>query len=98
MASGQIRMSPETMRTRANQTSKQAEAVQNVIVTMDRLLQTLKSEWEGDAMRGYEERYNTIKPSFQNAKDLLDEISYNLKETARIVEETDRNIGSQYRK
>lgn len=97
MASGQIRMTPETMRTRASQTDKQSETVQNVITAMDRLLQTLKSEWEGDAMAGYEERYNAIKPSFQNAKDLLDEIAYNLRKTAEIVEDTDRTIGSQYR-
>lgn len=49
-------------------------------------------------MRGYEDRYNKIKPSFKNAKDLLDEIAHNLRETARIVEETDRNIASQFRR
>ncbi|CUP37218.1 WXG100 family type VII secretion target [Catenibacterium mitsuokai] len=95
---GQIRMTPETMRTRATQTSKQADAVQNVIVAMDNLLQALRSEWEGDAMRGYEDRYAKIKPAFTNAKELLDEIAYNLRESARAVEETDRNIGSQFRK
>ena len=94
----QIRMTPETMRTRAGQTDKQAEAMQNLINAMDRLLTTLKSEWEGDAMRGYEDRYNKIKPSFKNAKDLLDEIAHNLRETARIVEETDKNIANQFRK
>lgn len=94
----QIRMTPETMRTRARETDNQSKIVQDVIRYMDKLLQTLKSEWEGDAVKGYEDRYNKIKPSFQNAKELLDEISHNLKETARIVEETDRNIASQFRK
>lgn len=98
MANGQIRMTPETMRTRAAQTDKQSETVQNVIKAMDRLLQALKSEWEGEAMIGYEERYNKIKPSFQNAKELLDEIAHNLRESARVIEEIDRNIGSQYKK
>lgn len=97
MARGQIRMTPETMRTRAGQTDKQAEAVQNMITAMDRLLETLRSEWEGEAMTGYEERYNKIKPSFQNAEKLLEEIAHNLRESARIIEDTDRNIGSQYR-
>lgn len=94
----QIRMTPETMRVRAGQTDKQAEAVQNVMTAMDRLLATLKSEWEGEAVKGYEDRYNKIKPSFKNAKDLLDEIAHNLRATAQIVEETDRNIASQFRK
>lgn len=94
----QIRMTPDTMRMRASQTDKQAEAMQNLINAMEKMLQTLKSEWEGDAVGGYEDRYNRIKPSFQNAKELLDEIAHNLRETARIVEETDRNIASQFRK
>ena len=94
----QIRMTPDTMRTRAREADKQAEAMQNLINTMDRLLTTLKGEWEGDAMSGYEDRYNKVKPSFKNAKDLLDEIAHNLRETARIVEETDKNIASQFRK
>lgn len=94
----QIRMTPDTMRTRASQTDQQSQTMQELINSMDRLLQTLKSEWEGDAMAGYEDRYNKIKPSFNNAKELLDEIAHNLRETARIVEETDRNIASQFRK
>jgi len=94
----QIRMTPETMRTRASQTDNQAEAVQNVMTAMDNLLNTLKGEWEGEAVKGYEDRYNMIKPSFRNAKALLEEIAHNLRATAQIVEETDRNIASQFRR
>ena len=94
----QIRMTPETMRTRAGQTDKQAEAVQSVMTAMDNLLNSLKGEWEGEAVKGYEDRYNKIKPSFKNAKALLEEIAHNLRATAQIVEETDRNIASQFRR
>lgn len=95
---GQIRMTPETMRQRASQTDRQAQTVQDVISAMDKLLTTLKSEWEGDAVKGYEDRYNKIKPAFKNAKELLDEIANNLRATAQIVEDTDKRIASQYRK
>lgn len=95
---GQIRMTPETMRQRASQTDKNAQSMQELINAMDKLLTTLKGEWEGDAMKGYEERYNKIKPSFKNAKELLDEIANNLRATAKIVEETDKNIANQFRK
>ena len=94
----QIRMTPDTMRTRAKETDNQEKAVSDVIRYMDKLLQTLKGEWEGDAVRVYEDRYNKIKPSLNNAKELLGEIAHNLRETARIVEETDKNIASQFRK
>lgn len=94
----QIRMTPETMRTRAGETDKQAEAVQGVMNAMDRLLSTLKTEWEGEAVKGYEDRYNKIKPSFKNAHALLEEIAHNLRSTAQIVEETDKSIASQFRR
>lgn len=93
----QIRMTPETMRQRAKETDTQAQNMQNLISAMDNLLNALKGEWEGDAMRGYEERYNKIKPVLKNANDLLVEIATNLRATAQIVEETDQRIGSQYR-
>lgn len=95
---GQIRMTPENMRTRATQTDKQSQNVQDVISYMDKLLAALKDEWEGDAVKGYEDRYNKIKPAFKNAKDLLDEIANNLRATAKIMEDTDKNIASQFRK
>ena len=95
---GQIRMTPETMRSRAAETDRQSQNMQELNNAMDRLLSTLRAEWEGDAMRGYEERYNKIKPVFRNAKELLDEIAHNLRESARVIEETDRNIANQFRK
>lgn len=94
---GQIRANPDTLRQRAGQTDKQAEAVQNVINAMDRLLKQLNTEWEGEAMRGYEARYNNIKPSFKNAKILLEEMAHNLRATADIIERTDAEIGRQTR-
>ena len=93
----QIRMTPETMRQRAGETDTQAPNMQDLISKMDSLLNTLKGEWEGDAMRGYEDRYNKIKSVLNNARELLVEIATNLRATAQIVEETDQRIGSQYR-
>ena len=48
MASGQIRMTPDTMRERAGEYRTEADNVQSVIDKMDRLLETLLTEWEGD--------------------------------------------------
>lgn len=95
---GRIKMTPETMRQRAGETDKKAQSMQELINAMDKLLITLKGEWEGDAMSGYEDRYNKIKPTLKNAKELLDEIANNLRSTAKIVEETDKSIASQFRK
>lgn len=93
----QIRMTPETMRTRASEYTTQAGNIQQVIDKLDRLLQQLQQEWEGDASRAYAEKFNQLRPGFVKTKDLVDEISAALRKTAQIVEDTDRNIAGQFR-
>lgn len=93
----QIRMTPETMRTRASEYTTQANNLQTVINKMDTLLQTLQGEWEGSASEAYAARFSELRPGFVKAKDLIDEISAALKKTAQIVEATDNSIANQFR-
>lgn len=93
----QIRMTPEKMRSRASEYTAQANNLQTIITKMDSLLKSLQSEWEGSASEAYAQRFSELRPGFVKAKDLIDEISTALKSTANIVEETDRNIASQFR-
>lgn len=93
----QIRMTPETMRVRASEYTTQAGNIQQVIDKLDRLLQQLQQEWEGDASRAYADKYTQLRPGFVKTKELVDEISTALKKTAQIVEDTDRNIAGQFR-
>ena len=94
----QIRMTPETMRTRANEYTTQANNLQQIITKMDNLLKQLQQEWEGDASNAYAQRFAELRPGFVKAKELVDEISTSLKSTANIVEETDKSIAGQFRK
>ncbi len=96
MAAGQIRMTPETMRTRAGEYTTQAGNLQGIITKMDSLLKQLQDEWEGEASRAFAQRFTELRPGFVKAKDLIDEISASLKKNAEIVEETDRKIAGQY--
>lgn len=93
----QIRITPDQMRERANQYRAEADTVNGVIGRMDTLLQQLQSEWEGAASESYAERYLELKPGFLKAEELIREIATALDSTARIVEETDANIASQFR-
>lgn len=93
----QIRMTPETMRSRAGEYTTQANNLQSIINKMDALLKNLQGEWEGNASEAYAARFNELRPGFVKAKDLIDEISQALKTTAQIVEETDNNIANQFR-
>ena len=93
----QIRITPDKMRSRAAEYTAQAENLQNVITKMDSLLKALQSEWEGSASEAYAAKFAELRPGFVKAKDLIDEISSALKQTAQVVEETDRNIANQFR-
>lgn len=92
---GEISLTPEQLRTRAKQYKAQSDALAKSIKTMDSLIKSLQAEWKGDASRAYAERYSKLKPSFNNAKELMDELEANLKATAKIMEETDKKIASQ---
>lgn len=93
----QIRMTPDMMRSRAGEYTNEAEKLNGIIQTMDRLLSNLQSEWEGEASRAYAEKFSQLRPGFVKAYDLINEISAALKSTAQIVEDTDRQIASQFR-
>lgn len=93
----QIRMTPDAMRGRASEYRREADTVNGVIQKMDTLLQQLQSEWEGSASESYAARYQELKPGFQKAEALIREIAQSLDSTAKIVEETDASIASQFK-
>lgn len=96
--SGQIRMTPASMRNRAKEYQNQAELVGEVISKMDSLLIDLQAEWDGDASSAYAEKYDILRPGFVKAQELITDISKALTETADVVEQTDANIASEFRK
>ena len=96
MANGQIRISPDQMRERAGQYRAEADTVNGVISKMDSLLQQLQSEWEGASSESYATRYQELKPGFVKAEELIREIAAALDSTAKIIEETDKEIAGTY--
>lgn len=97
MAAGQIRMTPDTMRTRAGEYAKEAQNVEDVIKAMDKLLSTLLTEWEGASSVAYNEKYKSLRPGFVAAKNLIDDIALALNKTAQAIESTDSTIANQFR-
>lgn len=98
MATNEIKITPEQMRTRASEYNAQADAVGEVISKMDSLLSQLRVEWTGQASTAYAEKFNDeLRPSFVKAAELIDEIAAALTATAKSLEDTDSGIAQQFR-
>ena len=93
----QIRITPDQMRSRANDYRREADTVNGVIKKMDTLLQQLQNEWEGSASESYATRYGELKPGFMKAEELIREIATALDSIANIVEQTDSEIANQFK-
>ena len=94
--SGQIRISPESMRGKAGRFRNEASEVQGVIGRMDGLLGELQGEWEGQASTAFKNRFDELKPGFEKAQQLIDEIAVTLDKIANTLEETDQGIASAF--
>ena len=96
MASGQIRMTPDTMRERAGQYRTEHDNLGDIITKLDSLLETLQGEWEGAASEAYAAKFDELRPAFTDAQNLLEDIAKALENTATAVETTDSEIASKF--
>jgi WXG100 family type VII secretion target len=90
-----IRISPEQMRTRAQEFGRDAETFQEQIQTMEQRTNALADEWEGQASQRYIQQFGELKPSFEKMHELMETISQQLNQTAQIMEQTDQEIASK---
>jgi len=93
---GQIRMTPEQMRTRAGNFRTEGNNVDQTIGKMQSLIGELNTEWEGQAAQKFSEQFDQLKPSFVKMKDLINDIAQQLDQTANAVEQMDRDIASKF--
>lgn len=80
-----IRMSVDPMRSISKEYSTEAYNIQQVINKLDILLIQLQQEQAFDgckAVRSYVERFDELRPELVRTKELIDEISESLQETA----------------
>lgn len=94
---GQIRMSPQQMRVRAKEFRTEGENIQSTITKMQKLIDSLQGEWEGQASKQFSQQFATLKPSFNKMKTLVDDISKQLDGTANATEQLDKDIANKFK-
>ncbi|MBU5594874.1 WXG100 family type VII secretion target [Amphibacillus sp. MSJ-3] len=95
--SGMIRVTPEELVNMSNRYSNESSQVGEQITRLDNMIQELESIWEGQASRAFSEQYETLRPSFTEMQQLLEDISIQLNSSARALEEADQQVASQIR-
>ena len=93
---GQIRLTPDQMRQRSGEVRTQGETFGGVIDRMQGIINELRTEWEGQASERFEDQFTRLKPSFQQMRELIDDIGGQLNATADAVEQLDRDIAGKF--
>ena len=93
---GQIRITPDQMRQRAGEVRTQGQNFQEVIDKMQNLINELQSEWEGQASTQFAQQFDSLKPSFNDMRQLIDDIGGQLDATAGAIEQLDQEIAGKF--
>ncbi|MGE8081303.1 WXG100 family type VII secretion target [Peribacillus loiseleuriae] len=95
--SGIIRVTPAELESMSNRYTSESNQVGDQITRLNTMISELESVWEGEASRAFSEQYDALKPSFVQMQNLLEDISRQLKSTARALADADHQIASQIR-
>ena len=95
--SGQIRVTPAELLETSAGYGRESQEVLTQIARMDNLMGRLQGMWEGQASEAFKAQYEELKPSFLKMSDLLIDVQEQLQNTARALEDADRQIASQIR-
>ena len=94
--SGQIRVSTETLRSRAREYGKAANDIRVILNNLQRLQDTLRSEWEGAAFQGFDQQFLELKPKVENFADLMQQINTQLDKTAQAMQQNDQDLSRNF--
>lgn len=84
---GQIRVSPEVLQGRAREYGKASNDINAILSNLQRLQDTLRGEWEGQAFQGFDAQFNELKPKVQNFAELMQQINVQLDKTAQAMQQ-----------
>lgn len=95
--SGVIRVTPAELESMSQKYNQESGQVGEQISRLDSMIQQLEGAWEGAASRAFSEQYQELRPSFNQMRDLLEQIYKQLSSTAKALEAADNDIANQIR-
>lgn len=93
---GQIRMSPEELKSKAQTYGGGADQINDVLGQLRNLQDQLRGEWEGRAFERFDDQFRELEPKVQNFSELLREIQVQLQQTAQAMQEQDEALSQNF--
>jgi WXG100 family type VII secretion target len=90
-----IKLTPEELRQQSNIYGQSSNQIDEMLCKLDKSQADIGNNWDGEAWRKFEEQYNELSKKVKDFSILLMDIDKQLKEVARVVEETDKEIASK---
>ncbi|MFP7493389.1 WXG100 family type VII secretion target [Terribacillus saccharophilus] len=94
--SGQIRMTPEELKSRAETYGQSAEQINDILRTLTTLQDQIAAEWEGQAFVRFDEQFDALKPKVTEFSQLMDDIKRQLISTADAVRDQDEALSQNF--
>ncbi|MBH0158202.1 MAG: WXG100 family type VII secretion target [Bacillota bacterium] len=95
--SGIIRVTPAELVDMSGRYSNESSQVGEQVSRLNAMISQLEGMWEGEASKAFSQQYEALKPSFLQMQQLLEDISAQLNNTSRALEDADNQIASQIR-
>ncbi len=92
-----IRLTPDMMRSRANEYRNESHKMDEVVKKLNALLTALQSEWDGKSAIAFQNQYENLKPGLIQMVNLIESIAQQLTQTANSIEALDQEIASRLR-
>ncbi|ENH96300.1 WXG domain protein [Gracilibacillus halophilus YIM-C55.5] len=93
---GQIRMSPEELKARAQTYGQGSDQINEVLNKLKNLQDQLRGEWEGRAFERFDDQFRELEPKVQNFSQLLHDIQTQLQQTAQAMQEQDETLSQNF--
>ena len=93
---GNIRVSPEYLQQKSQDIKVKSGDLGDLVAQLTSSINALESEWEGQASASFINQWAELKPSFDKATTLLDEIGTQLGQTADAYLAVDAEIASKF--
>lgn len=93
---GNIRVSPQYLQQKSRDIKEKSDDLDTLVGQLTVSINALAGEWEGQASAGFISQWIEVKPSFDRAAVLLDEIGTQLAQAANAYESVDIHMASKF--